>query len=253
KRIKLLEEQAQQTYEEWFVRFKFPGNENVEVDEVSGLPEGWEVTEIQELSSVITGKTPTTSKSQYYGNDIPFIKTPDLHSSIYMTNVEQFLSLEGANSQKNKFFEKNTILLSCIGARAGAVGLTSEISQCNQQINGMICKDEVYIFYLYFFCRGLTPLLRALGSNGATMTNVSKGKLEKVNIVKPHLNIITSFHSKVKNDFAVILNLQNQNQHLKEARDILLPRLMSGMIDVDGLEVSEKLGMVAEEQANHTQ
>ena len=71
--------------------------------------------------------------------------------------------------------------------------------------------------------------------------------------VNPHLNIITSFHSKVKNDFAVILNLQNQNQHLKEARDILLPRLMSGMIDVDGLEVSEKLGMVAEEQANHTQ
>jgi len=214
---------------------KFPGYKNTPINEETRLPEGWEKVELQELVNVVTGKTPSTTKTEYYGNDIPFIKTPDLHASIYMANVGQHLSYLGANSQRKKFFPKNTILLACIGARAGAVGLTSTASQCNQQINGMLCKAESLTFYVYFFSRALTPLLRALGSNGATMTNVSKGKLERVNITKPTSDIISDFHNHVKNEFEIILNLQTQNQLLKEARDLLLPRLMTGMIDVDAI------------------
>lgn len=242
KRIQLLEEKAQLTYEEWFVKMRFPGYETAKFDAVTGLPEGWEKKELQEIANVVTGKTPSTSNSKYFGNDIPFIKTPDLHTNIYIDNAEQYLSHLGANSQKNKFFPKNTILLACIGARAGAVGLTSCDSQCNQQINGLICNKEKFTFYVYFFCRALTPLIQALGSNGATMTNVSKGKLEKVDIINPENTLIDKFHTIVKNEFESILLIQNQNRLLKEARDILLPRLMSGMIDPYKI-----LGQVGEE------
>lgn len=239
KRIKLLEEMAQRTYEEWFARFRFPGHESTPISEETGLPLGWERRHLEDVSTIKTGKTPSTERPDYYGHAVPFIKTPDLHQSIYMTHVEQYLSIKGANSQVNKYLPKNTVLLACIGAKAGAVGMTSKDSQCNQQINGLSCIDQDMTFYLYFFCRQLSPVLRALGSNGATMTNVSKGKLEQVEIVVPNKNVLIKYDAIARPTFELILNLQLQNQLLKEARDILLPRLMTGVIDVDSLEVGE--------------
>ena len=101
KQIKLLEEAAQRLYKEWFIDLRFPGHENVEI--VDGVPEGWQYKKVSSFGSVITGKTPSTAKSQYYGGEVPFIKIPDMHKGIFPLVTEVTLSLEGAKSQKNKF------------------------------------------------------------------------------------------------------------------------------------------------------
>ena len=235
KRIKLLEEKAQLTYEEWFVKMRFPGYETTVFNEVTGLPEGWKKKEFQYFGQIVTGKTPSTSNKLFFEGDIPFVKTPDMAGFPYVLNCTQKLSELGANSQKKKFIPKNSLMVSCIGS-AGAFALSSEDCQTNQQINSIIFYEEYYTFYFYCLAKGLKPVLEGLGSNGATMTNVNKGKFEKIEAILPQIQLLMKFHNMIKDNFEVILNLQTQNRLLKEARDILLPRLMSGMIDVEQLE-----------------
>ncbi|MGL2995165.1 restriction endonuclease subunit S [Flavobacterium sp. TSSA_36] len=236
KRIKLLEEKAQRTYEEWFVKMRFPGYETAVFDKVTGLPEGWEKKEFQFFGKIITGKTPSTANEDFFNGNVPFVKTPDMAGFPYVIDSNQTLTELGANSQKNKFIPKNSLMVSCIGS-AGAFALASEDCQTNQQINSIVFYEEYFSFYFYCIAKGLKPVLEGLGSNGATMTNVNKGKFEKIEAVLPALQFLLKFHNVVKDNFEVILHLQNQNRLLKEARDILLPRLMSGMVDVEELYV----------------
>jgi type I restriction enzyme S subunit len=235
-RIKLLEEMAQITYEEWFVRMKFPDHEHTPIDPETGLPEGWSKKKIHTVGQVITGKTPSTSNEDYYGGEILFIKIPDMANHPYVFKTEQHLSEEGAKSQYKKYLPKNSLIISCIGS-AGVYALTAIPSQTNQQINAIKFNDESYVYYMYCYSKHIKPLLEALGSNGATMTNVNKSKFESIEVTFPSETLLREFENKASKKFDVILILQKQNQLLKEARDILLPRLMTGMIDVETIEL----------------
>ncbi|MBF4473303.1 restriction endonuclease subunit S [Flavobacterium sp. HJJ] len=243
-RIKLLEEMAEEIYKEWFVRLRFPGYENTKI--VDGLPEGWEEKEFDFFGDIVTGKTPSTFNEEYYNGTIPFVKTPDIKDFPYVISTNETLSDFGANSQKNKFIKKNSLIVSCIGS-AGAYALSSRDCQTNQQINSIVFYKEQYSFYFYCFAYNLKPLLDNLGSNGATMTNVNKSKFEKMKIILPEEKTLLAFHNLIKNNFELILNLQEKNQLLQETRDLLLPRLISGKLSVEHLvEKEEELGMVAE-------
>ena len=229
KQIKLLEEAAQRLYKEWFVDLRFPGHENVEI--VDGVPEGWHYKKISSFGSVITGKTPSTAKSQYYGGKVPFIKIPDMHKGIFPLVTEITLSLEGANSQKNKFIPKNSIMVSCI-ATVGLVNISVEDCQTNQQINSIVLADERSLYYLYFAMKDLKSLLDGVGSNGATMTNVNKEKFSNLLILCPDTILLEKCYEYSKPLFDKILNLSKNINYLTEARDRLLPKLMSGEIEV---------------------
>lgn len=126
KQIKLLEEVAQRLYKEWFVDLRFPGYEDVKI--VDGAPEGWRKQKISDFGEIITGKTPSTAKAQYYGGNIPFVKIPDMHDCVYPITTESTLTSEGANTQKNKFISKNGIMVSCI-ATVGLVNISVESCQ----------------------------------------------------------------------------------------------------------------------------
>lgn len=229
KQIKLLEEAAQRLYKEWFVDLRFPGHENVEI--VDGVPEGWQYKKVSSFGSVITGKTPSTAKSQYYGGEVPFIKIPDMHKGIFPLVTEITLSLEGANSQKNKFIPKNSIMVSCI-ATVGLVNISVEGCQTNQQINSIVLADERSLYYLYFAMKDLKSLLDGVGSNGATMTNVNKEKFSNLLILCPDTILLEKYYEYSKPLFDKILNLSKNINYLTEARDRLLPKLMSGEIEV---------------------
>jgi len=231
KRIKLLEETAQNIYKEWFVNFRFPNYEHTAFDEESGLPVRWEKKTIDAFAEVITGKTPSTANSNFYGGNIPFVKTPDMHDAPYVLSTSIYLSNDGAESQNNKFLPKNSVMVSCIGT-AGVVALASTNCQTNQQINSVRFDEEFKAFYFYGFARGLKTLLEGLGSNGATMVNVNKSKFEKIELIVPDSETLKRHYGLVKVIFDQILILQEQNEKLKEARDILLPRLMNRTIEV---------------------
>ena len=177
---------------------------------------------IYSFGKVITGKTPPTSVHEYYGNDIPFIKTPDMHGSVYITSSECSLSTLGADSQSNKYIPEQTVIVACIGANAGEVSLTSYLAQTNQQINGVVTK---YPCFLYFSVRTNTAKLRALGDGSSTMININKTSFENYKIPTPGLEKLDLLEKQLKKYFALILYNQQEIDRLSEMKELLIAQL----------------------------
>lgn len=225
RRIQLLEESARLLYKEWFVHLRFPGHEHVKI--VDGVPEGWEKRRVQDFGNVITGKTPSTKDIANFGDEIPFIKTPDLHTSSIVIFPEEYLSEKGSLLQRNKLLPPNSILIACIGAKLGVVSLNGLACQTNQQINAVVPSDIKWTYYIFFTLQSFKDRLLAIGG-GATMPNVSKNKFESMEVVFPAQNLIDNFYLAVKSNFDQIKTLIIMNKKLESARDLLLPRLMNG-------------------------
>lgn len=228
RRMALLEDSARQLYREWFVRLRFPGHVHTPI--VDGVPQGWKKVRVDELGTVLTGKTPSTKDADNYGGDIQFVKTPDMHGNAFVLQTETQLSEKGAKSQANKFLPPGALLVSCIGT-VGVVSLTSELSQFNQQINAVIPMEDFLRYYSYFALKDLKPRLDAIGG-GVTMANVSKGKFESMDVLRPTSALLRNFDEFSSPVFNQIKVLGQQNQKLRQARDLLLPRLMNGELAV---------------------
>ena len=230
KQIKLLEEAAQRLYKEWFVDLRFPGHENTKI--VDGVPEGWNECTVENFGTVITGKTPPTSNKEYYTNGkVPFVTIPDMHNVVYPLKTEKRLTIEGAQTQKNKYIPPNSVMISCIGT-VGLVSIATEVCQTNQQINSIILNNEDDLYFFYESMLRMKDLLDGLGSNGATMTNVNKSKLEKLIIISPSKDIVKQYNDVCKPLFESALNLSRKNVYLKNMREGLLPKLMSGEAEI---------------------
>lgn len=230
KQIKLLEEAAQRLYKEWFVNLRFPGHENTKI--VDGVPEGWNECTVESFGTVITGKTPPTSNKEYYTNGkVPFVTIPDMHNVVYLLKTEKRLTIEGAQTQKNKYIPPNSVMISCIGT-VGLVSIATEVCQTNQQINSIILNNEDDLYFFYESMLRMKDLLDGLGSNGATMTNVNKSKLEKLIIISPSKDIVKQYNDVCKPLFESALNLSRKNVYLKNMREALLPKLMSGEAEI---------------------
>lgn len=229
KQIKLLEEVAQRLYKEWFVDLRFPGYEDIPI--IDGVPEGWIYKTVGEFGEVVTGKTPPTSKAEYYGGNIPFVTIPDMHGKIYPLTTEKSLTQIGANTQKNKYLPPNTVIVSCI-ATVGLVNIAVEECQTNQQINSVILLNKNDLYFFYESMLRIKSLLDGVGSNGATMTNVNKSKFSNIKILYPSDDLIVLFDKICAPIFDKILALSKTVLKLQQARDCLLPKLMSGEIEV---------------------
>jgi type I restriction enzyme S subunit len=227
RRIKILEEMAQSLYREWFVYLRFPGHESVSfIDSPLGqIPKGWEVKAISDFGKVVTGKTPSKANEDFFGEDIPFLKTPDMHGQMFILRTNEYLSTAGAQSQANKTLPVGSICVSCIGT-IGVVSITTEPCQTNQQINSVVLADEASREFLFFWLREAKQMLENLGSNGATMGNVNKSKFESMKLDCPSVDLLTRFHSLAEPMFQKIESLFRKIQNLRHTRDILLPHLL---------------------------
>ena len=188
----------------------------------SSAPDFTDLQPIHNFGTVITGKTPPTSVAEYYGNDIQFIKTPDMHGNVYITSSECSLSKAGADSQKNKYIPENTVVVACIGANAGEVALTSYIAQTNQQINAIISK---YPCFLYFSIKAHTVELRTLGEGSSTMININKTSFENYEIPTPSDNTLQQLEHKLNIIFSAILHNLQEIDRLNETKDLLVTQL----------------------------
>jgi len=230
-----LEETAMALYKHWFVDFgPFQDCEFVE-SELGMIPKGWEVRKVLDLGEIITGKTPSTKKKEYYGNDVPFIKIPDMHNQVYTTETETMLSTTGADTQKKKYLPENSVCVSCI-ATPGLVCLTDRLSQTNQQINSVICKDGISSYFTYLFFRNISSNIISLGSGGTATLNLNKKDFSNIKLVVPDKETMSKFNEKVQSLFDFIRVNQNEVETLTQARDYLLPKLLSGEIDLSEAE-----------------
>lgn len=229
KQIKLLEEAAQRLYKEWFVDLRFPGYEDVEI--VDGVPERWKHKQVEEFGKVITGKTPSTSKTEYYGGNIPFVTIPDMHGTVFPLVTEKTLTKVGADTQKSKYLPVNSVIVSCI-ATVGLVNIAVGPCQTNQQINSIILHDDNDLYFFYESMKRIKALLDGVGSNGATMTNVNKTKFSSIKVLYPTEDLVIRYNEFCKPIFDKILMLSKGILVSKQAHDRLLPKLMSGEIEV---------------------
>ena len=229
KRIKLLEQMAENLYKEWFVRFRFPGYEDMGFE--NGIPMGWKIKRIKDFGQVITGKTPSTEISSNYGDKYLFIKTPDMHDNMYVIDSSEKLSERGNDVQKLKKLPRWSIMVSCIGT-GGVVSINSKEAHTNQQINSIVLHDENNIEWLFFVCKSLKTTIEMFGATGSTMTNLSKGKFENLKILEPNLELIDKYHMYTYDIFKEVEKLMYSNENLIKQRDLLLPRLVSGKIEV---------------------
>lgn len=225
---KNLEEMAQAIFKSWFVDFEPWGGE---------MPDDWVYGNIESLSKqIICGKTPPTKIKEYYGKDIPFITIPDMHDNTYIINTIRYLSKKGCAYQSKKTLPKNTICVSCIGS-AGLVSLTSEDSQTNQQINSIIPKSNISPYFVYFLLKSYYHKINAHGASGSTFCNLNKSQFSKLQCIIPNDTSLSKFERFAKPIFDKILINKKQNKNLTKLKDTLLPKLMSGELDVSNLEI----------------
>ena len=231
RRIRILEAMARALYREWFVHFRFPGHENHPrvASPLGEIPQGWEVKSIQRFGIVITGKTPSKANADFYGNDMPFVKTPDMHGNMFILGTSDSLSMAGAESQANKTLPAGSICVSCIGT-IGVVSITTGDCQTNQQINSVVLAKQASREFLFLRLQDARQALENLGANGATMGNVNKGKFEAMEIACPPDDLLARYHRLVEPMFSETLSLFRQIANLRRTRDLLLPRLLSGQV-----------------------
>jgi len=244
KRIQLLEKMAKLIYDECFVKFKFPRHEKVKfVDsELGKIPEGWEKGVIKDLYYVQPG---FAFKSKHYSEEgSPIIKIKNIHEdgSIDIEKVNR-IPFDIIKDYDRFKLDRDDLLIAMTGATIGKVGLmpiTDEPFYLNQRVARFIPKIEKrHLYYLYFYSTGGT--FRKTIENislGAAQPNISGENIENIKLLKPAINILNEFCILVKPPFNEILNLRAKNQTLRKTRDLLLPKLISGQVDVSDLDIN---------------
>ena len=203
--------------------------------ELGEVPRGWSVQKIKDFGRVICGKTPSKSIAEYYGNDIPFIKIPDMHHDVFVLDSFEKLSEKGSNSQANKILPRGSICVSCI-ATVGKVIITHQPSQTNQQINSIVPDLPIYTYFLYFLMGEKERLFHDLASGGSATLNMNTSTFSNVDILMPNSKIIEAYDGVVSRIFDEILHNLKLSFLLSDMRDTLLPKLLSGELDVSDLQ-----------------
>lgn len=245
-----LEEIARAIFKSWFVDFdpvhakaagNAPAHMNAETAALfpnsfgnDGLPNGWRFSTIEANGVVITGKTPSTKRPEYYGNEYPFIKIPNM-ASVWVTETETALSEAGHLTQSNKLLPKGTVIVSCI-ASPGEVSIVSKPSHTNQQVNAVVPNEDCPTSWLYCALANLRPEIIGMASGGSVTPNLNKGDFSHIKVIHPSNALMCSFDKNVRSLFDKILSNEDENQILTELRDTLLPKLMSGEIRVKDAE-----------------
>ena len=200
------------------------------VDSALGpIPAGWEVKALGHFGEIITGKTPSTRRPEYYGEDVPFLRIPDMHRKMYALETELMLSMQGANSQPQKTLPPGSISVSCI-ATLGLVVLNHHRTQTNQQINSIIPYSELVSRYIFWTCRHLSSQIETGGLGGSVFGNMNKSTFAALRAVYPGSATVSAYDSLISPLHASILANDKQAHILAAQRDALLPKLVSGEV-----------------------
>ena len=229
KQIKLLEEAAQRLYKEWFVDLRFPGHENTKI--VDGVPEGWNWCKLEDAIQLDPRVTLTKERMKQ------FIPMSALSTSSMVLDESQFT--ETTSNSGSKFQNGDTLLaritpclengktayVSGLKSSEGAVGSTEYIVMRAKTINA-------YMVYLLARTDDFrqSAINSMSGSDGRQ--RVKSDKLKMLDYLHPTSELVEKFENVEEPIFEKIYRLSKQMQQAKQARDLLLPKLMSGEVEV---------------------
>ena len=182
----------------------------------------WKEVRVGDVGRVLTGKTPKTSISEYYGGGIPFITPSDDMTVKYLYSTNKTLTEEGAQSVKNNIIPANTICVSCIGSDLGKVVISTEKSVTNQQINSIIVNEKEYdLHFVYYVMTELGKVMNHHSKTSTAVPIVNKSQFSDYTFMCPEKKvqkkigrILADIDKKIENNTAINRNLLEQAQTL---------------------------------------
>lgn len=229
-RIEILEQVAQELYKEWFVRFRFPGHEKVKFE--NGLPEGWKRDKIQIYYNTCSGGTPSRSKPEYFENGLyPWVKTGEIKDCVII-DTEEHITQEAVYNSSAKILPAKSVVMAMYGVNIGLLAYFDGEMTCNQACCVFSDKRNFSSkHYLYHYLKSIREYLLLI-SFGAAQQNLSQDLIRKIKITMPTDDIVMLFEKKIDEIYDNIRILLIKNKNLIAQRDLLLPRLMSGKLEV---------------------
>ena len=231
KQIKLLEEAAQRLYKEWFIDLRFPSHETTPI--INGIPEGWKQDRADSFFNISIGKTPPRAESRWFVNcskeGIPWISISDMgKSGSYIFETTERLTTEAIEKHNVKIIPADTVLVS-FKLTVGRVSITTG-NMCTNEAIAHFRVDKSLRNYTYLYLKSFE--YDNLGNTSAISKAVNSKIIKGMPFVMPDNSTLVQFEKLVSPIMDEIYNRSLQIKQLTEARDRLLPKLMSGEIEV---------------------
>ncbi len=228
-----LEEMAQAIFKNWFVDFE-PFKDGKFVDsELGMIPEGWKVGRADDFYQINIGKTPPRKEHKWFSTnpaDKIWVSIANMgNSGIFISDSSEYLTKEAVDRHNIIMVPRNTILLS-FKLTVGRVAIADKELTTNEAIARFILSDDNYMEYLYLYLKNFD--YNSLGSTSSIATAVNSKTIKGMQMLQPSDKIIDAFHIQVNPIFEKIRSLTKENSRLSTLRDTLLPRLMSGELEV---------------------
>ncbi|RHG35686.1 restriction endonuclease subunit S [Segatella copri] len=224
-----LEEMAQAIFKNWFVDFE-PFKDGKFVDsELGMIPEGWKVGRLTDVIKLMPGGTPKTSEPLYWDNGtIPFFSPKDVNG-VYCFATEKHITETGLNKCSSNLYPKDTIFITCRGT-VGKVCLAACDMAMNQSNYAIKAIDGYSQYYVFFLVKSVVERL-IKKSNGAVFSAITSKDFDE-EILIPSQKAVEDFTNMIDGFFRRIFTIGTENSRLSLLRDTLLPRLMSGELEV---------------------
>lgn len=228
-----LEEIAKTLFTEWFVNFNYPNTDGKRKhSDLGEIPLDWNVGTLGDIYKTTSGGTPSRSKPEFYENGVyKWIKSKELNNT-FITDTEEKITIEALKNSSAKILPKNSVLIAMYGATVGEIGITTGEVTCNQAICGFLPNENYpFTFIYHFLLQSKQEIIsQAVGS---AQQNISQQLLLQFRLVIPTTDIVNQFHKVILPLFLKIQENIEENESLIELRESLLPKLMSGKIDIN--------------------
>lgn len=242
RRIALLESMAEEIYREWFVRMRFPGYATTAHEK--GLPKGWLATSAADMVSVLGGGTPSTEVSQYWNGSIPFFSPKDSHEGAFCLATEQYITEQGLENCSSRYFPEGTIFITARGT-VGNLVMSGVPMAMNQSCYALVPTKDKAPYFVFAGLRCAVKVIKGV-SNSGVFDNVVMDTFKIIPLIDPGEDLRTRFIEVVKPMYQQSLALRKANLQLIAQRDALLPRLISGKLRVDQLDIKIPPSMKAD-------
>ncbi|MBI2754497.1 MAG: restriction endonuclease subunit S [Betaproteobacteria bacterium] len=244
RRIAILEEMARRIYEEWFVRLRFPGHEGVRMveSELGLVPAGWTIEAVEAVTETLGGGTPSKTESDYWdGGDINWYSPTDLTSAktVFMEESASKITELGLAKSSAKLFPPNSVMMTS-RATLGVIAVNTTPACTNQGFIVCVPSDRLPLWLLFHWLKANESEFEGLAT-GATFKEITKGVFRKIKLAVPAKPTATAFEGVVGPMMDLVLRLERKNRNLRTTRDLLLPKLISGELDVSALPEPEAL------------
>ena len=240
RRIKILEEMSRSLYREWFVHFRFPGHDKVKMvsTPLGPIPQGWEMKPVAESFELSGGGTPSRKDPEYWdGGTIQWYAPSDLTGAgtMFMDDSGERITERGLAESSARLFPARSVMLTS-RATIGAIAINTNEACTNQGFITCLPNERVPLYFLFHWIKECVPTFQRIAS-GATFKEISRGVFRTIDFLQPSIQLVHRFENIVIPMAEQLLVLQRQMQNLRRTRDLLLPRLLSGHLEIQDADL----------------